>query len=60
MTSPDALSSTGVRSGLLCGLGAVGETDFGFFDRAQRRYVVRTFAGEHEIGSLVGNLYEVW
>ena len=52
-------AAAGVRSGLLCGLGAVGETDLGFFDRAQRRYVVRTFAGEHEIGSLVGNLSDL-
>jgi predicted DNA-binding protein with PD1-like motif len=49
----------GVRSGLISGLGAVGEADLGFFVRATGQYVTRTFAGEHEIGSLTGNFSEL-
>ena len=49
----------GVRSGQISGLGAVGETDLGFFVRATGQYVTRTFTGEHEIGSLTGNFSEL-
>ena len=49
----------GLRAGLISGLGAVGETELGFFVRGTARYVTRTFAGEHEIGSLTGNLSEL-
>lgn len=49
----------GVRSGMISGLGAVGETELGFFVRATRSYVRRRFTGEYEIGSLVGNLSEL-
>ena len=49
----------GVRSGLISGLGAVGETDLGFFVRATGQYITRTFQGEHEIGSLTGNFSEL-
>jgi predicted DNA-binding protein with PD1-like motif len=49
----------GVRSGLISGLGACGETDLGFFVRATGQYVTRTFSGEHEIGSLTGNFSEL-
>jgi hypothetical protein len=48
-----------VRAGLISGLGAVGETDLGFFVRATGRYVTRTFAGDHEIGVLTGNFSEL-
>ena len=51
--------SQGVRSGLISGLGAVGETELGFFVRATRQYVTRVFAGEHEIGSLTGNFSDL-
>ncbi len=49
----------GVRAGMISGLGAVGETELGFFVRATRSYVRRRFTGEYEIGSLVGNLSEL-
>ena len=49
----------GVRAGLISGLGAVGETELGFFVRSTRTYVTRVFAGEHEIGSLTGNFSEL-
>ena len=49
----------GVRAGLISGLGAVGETELGFFVRSTGTYVTRTFAGEHEIGALTGNLSEL-
>jgi len=52
-------AAQGVRAGLICGLGAVGEAELGFFVRATREYVRRTFRGEHEIGSLVGNFSEL-
>jgi predicted DNA-binding protein with PD1-like motif len=48
-----------VRSGLISGLGAVGETELGFFVRGTGQYVTRTFSGEHEIGSLTGNFSEL-
>jgi hypothetical protein len=49
----------GIGAGLITALGAVGETELGFFDRASRRYLTRTFPGEHEIGSLTGNFSEL-
>ena len=48
-----------MRAGLISGLGAVGETELGFFVRATGTYVTRTFLGEHEIGSLTGNFSEL-
>ena len=49
----------GVRAGLISGLGAVGETDLGFFVRTTGQYLTRTFDGEHEIGMLTGNFSEL-
>jgi predicted DNA-binding protein with PD1-like motif len=49
----------GVRAGLISGLGAVGETELGFFVRETRSYVTRVFTGEHEIGVLTGNFSEL-
>lgn len=49
----------GVRSGLLSGIGAVGETELGFFERETGTYVRRVFRGEHEIGALTGNFSEL-
>jgi predicted DNA-binding protein with PD1-like motif len=48
-----------VRCGAISGLGAVGETELGFFIRATGQYVRRVFTGEHEIGSLTGNFSEL-
>jgi hypothetical protein len=48
-----------VRAGLISGLGAVGETELGFFVRATGQYLTRTFRGEHEIGVLTGNFSEL-
>ena len=48
-----------IRAGLISGIGAVGETELGFFVRSSRTYVRRVFAGEHEIGSLTGNFSEL-
>ncbi len=49
----------GVRAGAISGLGAVGETELGFFVRSTGQYVTRVFEGEHEIGSLTGNFSEL-
>ena len=49
----------GVRAGMISALGAVGETELGFFIRETGTYVRRTFPGEHEIGSLTGNFSEL-
>jgi len=51
--------SQGLRAGAIFGLGAVGETELGFFVPATRTYVRRVFAGDHEIGSLIGNFSEL-
>jgi predicted DNA-binding protein with PD1-like motif len=49
----------GVRAGMISGIGAVGETELGFFVRPTRTYVRKTFTGEHEIGMLTGNFSEL-
>ncbi len=49
----------GVRAGLISGLGAVGDTELGFFVRSTGQYATRTFTGEHEIGVLTGNFSEL-
>ena len=48
-----------LRSGTVTGLGAVGETELGFFHPATREYSRRRFTGDYEIGSLIGNLSEL-
>jgi predicted DNA-binding protein with PD1-like motif len=58
-TLRDFAKTEGVRSGLISGLGAVGETELGFFVRATGQYITRTFTGEFEIGSLTGNFSEL-
>ena len=50
---------TGLRAGLLSGLGAVGDPELGYFVRATQTYVTRVFTGEYEIGALTGNLSEL-
>lgn len=45
----------GVQGGAISGIGAVGEAELGFFWRTTRTYERRTFTGEHEILSLLGN-----
>jgi len=45
----------GVRAGMISGIGAAGEVELGFFVRATREYIRRSFVGEYEIGSLTGN-----
>ena len=52
-------SEQGIRAGLISGLGAVGETELGFFVRSTGTYTTRTFHGEHEIGVLTGNFSEL-
>jgi len=49
----------GVRAGGIWGLGAVGEAELGFFVRGSGTYVRKIFHGEHEIGSLTGNLSDL-
>ena len=49
----------GIRAGWISGIGAVGETELGFFVRETRGYVTRTFVGEYEIGALTGNFSEL-
>ncbi len=46
----------GLRAGAISGIGAVGETELGFFVPSTGAYVRRTFVGDHEIGALTGNL----
>jgi uncharacterized protein len=58
-TLADFAKRENVRAGLLSGLGAVGECELGFFVRSSGQYVRQVFAGEHEIGSLTGNLSEL-
>jgi predicted DNA-binding protein with PD1-like motif len=48
-----------VRGGLISGLGAVGQTELGFFVRSTASYVRRTLTGEHEILALTGNFSEL-
>lgn len=52
-------AAEGVRAGLISGIGAVGDTELGFFARGTREYVRRRFEGEHEIGVLTGNFSEL-
>jgi predicted DNA-binding protein with PD1-like motif len=47
-----------LKAGAILGLGAVGETELGFFVPATRSYVRQVFPGDHEIGSLIGNFSE--
>lgn len=49
----------GLQAGAILGLGAVGETELGFFVPATRSYVRHVFSGDHEIGSLIGNFSEL-
>ena len=49
----------GLKAGAISGLGAVGETELGFFDPRTREYVRRRFDGDHEIGTLTGNFSEL-
>lgn len=49
----------GLKAGAILGLGAVGETELGFFVPGTHSYVRRVFTGDHEIGSLVGNFSEL-
>jgi predicted DNA-binding protein with PD1-like motif len=46
----------GVRAAFFTGIGAVGETELGFFDPATGDYERRLFEGDHEIGALNGNI----
>jgi predicted DNA-binding protein with PD1-like motif len=48
-----------LRGGLISALGAVGETELGFFVRSTSSYVRRTLRGEHEILALTGNFSEL-
>jgi uncharacterized protein len=52
-------ASQGLRAGAVSGIGAVGETELGFFVPSSGTYVRRTFAGDHEILALTGNLSEM-
>jgi predicted DNA-binding protein with PD1-like motif len=58
-TLKDFAVERGVRAGLISGIGAVGETELGFFVRGTGTYTTRTFVGEHEIGVLTGNFSEL-
>lgn len=51
----DFAQTHGIVGGTISGIGAVGETELGFFVRETRSYIRRTFAGDHEILSLMGN-----
>ena len=48
-----------IRGGLISALGAVGETELGFFVRSTSSYIRRTLHGEHEIVALTGNFSEL-
>jgi predicted DNA-binding protein with PD1-like motif len=49
----------GVFAGAISGIGAVGETELGFFVPATGGYVRRRFEGDHEIGALTGNFSQL-
>ncbi len=49
----------GLRAGAITAIGAVDEAELGFFSPSTGRYDRRTFSGDHEIGSLHGNLSEL-
>ncbi|HET9327675.1 MAG TPA: PPC domain-containing DNA-binding protein [Candidatus Eisenbacteria bacterium] len=51
--------SAGLRAGAITAIGAVGDTELGFFVPASKTYVRRTFEGDHEILALTGNLSEL-
>ena len=44
-----------ILAGAISGIGAVGETELGFFVPSSGTYVRRRFEGDHEIGALTGN-----
>jgi len=52
-------AAQGLRAGALSGIGAVGDTELGFFIPSSGEYVRRRFAGDHEILALTGNLSEL-
>lgn len=49
----------GIRAAGVTGLGAVGETELGFFHPDSRSYDHQRFGGDHELGSLTGNVSEL-
>ncbi len=57
---PSALASFvakhGIKSGVLIGLGAAETIVLGYFHLQSRKYRQRTFAGDYEIASIVGNV----
>ena len=46
----------GIRSAGFTGIGSIDEAELGFFDPATLTYSRRRFEGDHEIGSLTGNI----
>ena len=48
-----------VRAGAISAIGSASDVELGCFVRSTREYVRRTFAGEWEIGSLIGNFSEL-
>jgi predicted DNA-binding protein with PD1-like motif len=55
----DFARRSGIRAGMISGLGALGEAELGFFIPETREYVRRSFSGDFEIGSLTGNFSEL-
>lgn len=49
----------GIRAAGVAGLGAVGETELGFFHPGTKSYDHQRFTGDHELGSLTGNVSEL-
>jgi len=45
-----------IKSGFLTGIGAAEDITLGCFDPRTRAYHKRTFAGDHEIAAVVGNV----
>jgi len=45
-----------LKSGVLFGLGAAENLRLGYYNLKQKRYLLRRFQGEYELGSLVGNI----
>jgi hypothetical protein len=48
-----------VRAGFFLGLGAVNALQLAYWDAARHEYLRQEFDGDHEIGSLVGNLTQL-
>lgn len=50
------LKEQNVRAGFFTGLGAVNKAEVGLYDVENKQYVTKSFHGDYEVASLVGNV----